>query len=451
MISSIRAVRAAVLLVSCAALVTGCGDQFRPTINFVPSPVGNPVGPANAVFLSTNPAGVGSDTHIDVGGDSAVGIVNIGAAPVFLGKGGPRAFVLSGDNTVTLYTAIILPTATTTLLPVTTQVALPSTTSGAIGGAASSNGNIYIAHQGPCTTTPPSTDGCVSVIPSTQNVVSQVVPAGIQPVMVAANTAGSQAYVINHGDNTVTIIGTQDNAVVGTIAVGSQPIWGVMSSDGVDVFVVNQGDGTLSVIDTTLNIVFTTINLDPNAAGPNPALGSNYAFYDNTNRRVYVTNPGDHSVTIIKADSIDLGANPQILPTVLAKVPVSGSPISVGAIADGTRAYAALGNCPAGTNHTNLLTNLSKCTGNQVSVINISSLSESKLIPVGTGPVWLDVSSDGTKVYTANAIDQNMSVIKTSTDTEVVRMSAPQQSLGCVNPSCGVTGNQTPFMVVTFP
>lgn len=430
-----RAAWAVIVIAVCAALVVGCGDQFRPTINFQPLPGGQPGTLGQAVILSTNPAGFGSNTHIDVSGDTAVGIVNVGSNPVFLGKGGSRAFVLNGDNSVTLYTALLPETSTIT------QVELPASTSGAIGGAASSNGNIYIADSG-------SND--VNVIPSAQNVVTQTVPVGSQPVMVATNASGNQAYVINHSDNTVTVIGTQDNAVTKTIPVGAQPIWGVMSNDGIDVFIVNQGDGTVSVIDTTLNIVFTTINL--NGTGISASLKSNFAFYDTVRKRVYVTNPGDNSVTVIKADSINLGANPQVLPVFLAKVSLSGSPVSVGAIADGTRAYAALGNCPAGINHTNLQANLSSCTGNQVSVIDAVGLVEKKVIPVGVGAVSIAPSTDGARVYVANAIDANISIIKTDTDTELMRMAAPQKSLGCPNPAtCTASGTQTPFAVQTFP
>lgn len=437
MISMKRAAWAVVVVAVCAALMfaLGCGDVFRPTINFQPQPGGDPAPLGQAVVLATNPAGVGSDTHIDVSGDSNVGVVNVGPQPVFLGKAGGRAFILNSDNTVTLYTAL-LPTTSTI-----SQAVLPSSTSGAIGGAASSNGNLYIADSG-------SND--VNVIASGQTAVSQTVPVGSRPVMVAANANGNKAYVINHDDNTVTIIGTQDNSVIGTIPVGAQPIWGVMSNDGVDVFVVNQGDGTVSVIDTTLDIVFTTINL--NGVGASSTLNSNFAFYDNVRKRVYVTNPGDNSVTVIKADSINLGVTPQILPVFLAKVTLSGSPISVGAIADGTRAYAALGNCPAGTNHTNLLANLAGCTGNHVSVIDAVALVEKKVIPVGSGAVAIAPATDGTRVYVPNARDGTISVIRTSTDSELMRIGAPQQSAGCLNPSsCAASGTQTPFAVATFP
>jgi YVTN family beta-propeller protein len=425
----------AVLGVSAAViLIAGCGDTFRPTVNFVPTPSGDSAAGGQAVILSTNPAGNGSDTHINVGGDTNVGQVTVGPNPVFLLKASGRAVVINSDNTLTAY-AGEAPLASS---PIT--VVLPGTVSGAIAGGTSRNGNIYIANSG-------SND--VDVLPS-GNLVTSAVPTGARPVMVAANVNSDKVFVVNHDDSTVTLIGSTDNAVLKTIPVGPQPIWAVMSDDGVDVFVVNQGNGTLSVIDTTLDIVFTTINLSP--SGPSLTLGSNFAFYDNVRKRVYVTNPGDNSVSVIKADSINLGITPQIVPTLLAKITLSGSPISVTAIADGTRAYAALGNCPAGTNHTNLLAMLSGCNGNQVSVIDAIGLRESKVIPVGSGAVSIAASVDGTKVFTANAHDGNISIIRTSSDSELMRMAAPKQNLSCSNPSsCPSSVLQTPFQVVTFP
>jgi DNA-binding beta-propeller fold protein YncE len=111
-----------------------------------------------------------------------------------------------------------------------------------------------------------------------------------------------------------------------------------------------------------------------------------------------------------------------------------------------------LAGCPAGTNQINFLANLASCNGNQVSVIDVIGFRESKVIPVGAGSVSIAAATDGSKVYTANAHDGNVSIIKTATDTELMRMAAPQQNLSCSNPSsCPSNVTQTPFSVVTFP
>lgn len=425
MILTRRAALAVLVIVMFVVWVAGCGDVFRPTINFQPQPSGNPSALGNAVVLSTNPAGDGSDTHIDVSGDSNAGVVTVGPNPVFLVKGAGRAFVINGNNTLSIYTALLPGTSTVT------TVTLPAGTAGPIGGASSSNSNTYIAN---------SSSNDVSVIPSGQSVVTAVVPVDLNPVMVAASGNGNKVYVVNQGGNDVSVIGTADNAFVKNIMVGAQPIWGVMSDDGNDVFIVNQGDGTVTVIDTALDQVITTIPV-----GTSP----NYAFYDNVRKRVYVTNTGSNTVSVIKADSIDLSHG--VLPVKLADVTLSGPPVSIAAIADGTRAYVALGGCPAGINHTTLQANLASCNGNQVAVIDAIGLVQSKTITVGSGVVSIAAATDGTRVYAVNAHDGTISIIRTSTDAEVLRMAAPSQSLSCSNPSVCPSTAQTPFQVVTFP
>lgn len=431
MILTKRSILRLLAVVVLAVFVVSCGDTFRPTINFKPQPSGNPAALGNAVVLSTNPAGNGSDTHIDVSGDSNAGIITVGPNPIFLGKGGGRAIVINSDNTLTLYSALV---ATSTVV---TTVTLPASVSGPIGIGTSSNSNVYIANSG-------SND--VSVIPAGQTFVTALVPVGTTPVMVAASSGGNKIYVVNNGSNNVSVVGTADNIFVKNIAVGAQPVWGVMSDDGNDVFIVNQGDGTVSVIDTALDQVITTI---PVGASPN------FAFYDTVRKRVYVSNTGSNTISIIKADSIDLAHG--VLPVKLADVTVSGPPISVAAIADGTRAYAALGGCPSGTNHVNLMTTslggpkLASCTGNQVSVIDAIGLVQSKVITLGSGVVSIAAATDGTRVYAVNSHDGTISIIRTSTDSEVLRMMAPAQSLSCTNPAICPATAQTPFQVLTFP
>jgi DNA-binding beta-propeller fold protein YncE len=192
-----------------------------------------------------------------------------------------------------------------------------------------------------------------------------------------------------------------------------------MATDGVHVFIVNQGDGTVSVIDTLLDkVICPTLFNTPatpctssfpvgTSASPQP----NYAVYDPKLQRVYVSNTGENTISVIKANGIDLSKGAAGLPSVLANIPVSGTPVSVTALGDGTRAYAALGNCPAGTNHTNLVLpdintgNLASCTGNLVSVIDATALRETKTIQVGAGAVSIDSAKDGSRVYVISAHD----------------------------------------------
>ncbi|HEV7675730.1 MAG TPA: YncE family protein [Candidatus Angelobacter sp.] len=490
-------------------LAAGCNDTLRQFIVPVPSPSGDPGTLAHAITLSTNPVAdaSGADMHIDVSGDSSVGIVPLGVNPVFLGKTSNRVFIINkGDPsasippTVSSYIAL-LPTSTVS------TVTLPSTSSGPVAGATSSSGNIYIANSG---------SNNVDVISGSVFAVTATIPVGTKPVMIAGNGANNKIYVVNQGSANVTEISTIDNTVVKNIAVGSQPIWAVMSTDGLFVFVVNQGDGTVSVIDTSLDIVLPCTP-GPSCVGGGTAIkvgttaspSPNFAFYDSKLKRVYVSNTGEQSITVIKGNGFDLGSNPQVLPAKIADIsPLSGFPTSVTALSDGTRAYAALGNCPAGVNHLTLTdpvstSNASTCLGNLVSVIDVVGLRETGTITVGAGAISVDASSDASRVFVISANDittvrddvhrpnctdkfcldglplpnrtfptPSISIIRTSTNTvlatpvnpDIVNrplptFHVPQQSPGCV-PTIDPSFNddvplpcalQTPFMVRTFP
>jgi YVTN family beta-propeller protein len=427
-------------------VAVGCNDTLRQFIVPVPSPAGDPRTLAHAITLSSNPiaptpviSADGTDLHIDVSGDTNVGIVPVGINPVFLGKTSNRVFIInSGDPsaappippTVSVYIALLPQSAAVS------TVTLPATSQGPIAGATSSSNNIYIANRG---------SNNVDVIDANVLAVTTSVPVGSEPVMIAGNTANNKVFVVNHTSNDVTEISTIDNTVVKTIPVGSQPIWGVMSTDGLFVFVVNQGSGTVSVIDTSLEIVIATIPV-----GPSP----NFAFYESKLKRVYVSNTGNNTISVIKANGIDLGSTPQVLPVKLADVTLSGSPTSVTALSDGTRAYAALGNCTAGVNHTTILAAAPGCTGNLVSVIDAVGLRETSTIAVGPGAISLDASGDASRVFVISANDV------TTVRDDVHRPNCPATETDClpgsplpdrtfVTPSISVIRTTTNTVVAT--
>jgi len=483
-------------------VAVGCNDTLRQFIVPVPSPSGDPGTLAHAITLSTNPllaGGVGSDMHIDVSGDSSVGIVPLGLNPVFLGKTSNRVFIINrGDPTAT----IPIPPSVSTyvaLLPTTTvsTVTLPATSNGPVAGATSSAGNFYTVNR---------LSSTVDVISGGVLAVVATIPlpaADSNPVMIAGNASNNKIFIVNQnaGSGSVTEISTIDNTVIKDIPVGSRPIWAVMSTDGLFVFVVNQGDGTVSVIDTSLDIILPCA-ISPSCptgtaikVGTTGASSPNFAFYDPKLKRVYISNTGtgENTISVIQANGLDLGSNPQVLPTKIADIHVSGSPTSLTALSDGTRVYAALGNCGAGVNHLTLPTTTASCTGNLVSVLDVVGLRETGTITVGPGAVSVDASSDASRVYVASANDittvrddvhpsaplpdrtfptPSISIIKTATnsvlvtpvDQSVVNRPLPTFHVPQQNPACVPTIDpnfnshvplpcalQTPFMVRTFP
>jgi DNA-binding beta-propeller fold protein YncE len=479
-------------------VAVGCNDTLRQFITPVPSPSGDPGTLAHAITLSTNaaPNGNGSDMHIDVSGDSSVGIVPLGLNPVFLGRTSNRVFIINSGNppsvppSVSTYIALLPTTSVST-------VTLPATSRGPVAGATNSAGNFYVANR---------LSKTVDLISGSVLAVVATIPlpaADSNPVMIAGNAANNKIFVVNQnaGPGTVTEISTIDDTVIKDIPVGSQPVWAVMSTDGLFVFVVNQGDGTVSVIDASLDIILPCA-VSPSCptgtaikVGTTGASSPNFAFYDPKLKRVYVSNTGtgDNSISVIQANGLDLGSNPQVLPTKLADIHVSGSPTSLTALSDGTRVYAALGNCGTGVNHLTLPSSTASCTGNLVSVIDAIGLRETGTIAVGPGAISVDASSDASRVYVVSANDittvrddvhpsaplpdrtfptPSISIIRTATnsvlatpvDQSVVNRPLPTFHVPQQDPSCKPTIDpnfnshvplpcplQTPFVVRTFP
>ena len=458
-----------VLTAVSVALLAGCNDTLRQFIIPVPKPTGDAQATANAVVLSTNPSGGnGSAVHIDVSGDTLAGIVDTGRDPVFLGKGPGRVYVINrnaaandastGNDTLTSYGS------TSPLAATPNTITMPSNSLNPIAGGVGSSGDFFVAN--------PTSTSLSQIAQFAQAVTNTIaIPLGPPPtnpqgtpVAIAGNAAQAKIYVVNSvsgGPGYVTVISTTDNTVVKpSIPVGLNPIWAVMSNDGVFVFVVNQGDGTVMVIDTTLDIVLPCNGVAPRCqngainVGKDPTVSTsspNFAFYESKLQRLYVTNTGDQSVGVIKADGINAGTG--VFPSFLASVQVSGTPVSVTALSDGSKAYAAVGNCPAGTNHINLVTpdtvsgNIANCGPGSVSVINAESLTQTTTIPVGSGVVSVDSASDASRVYAVSAHTGIVSIIKPSTDMVLTTFPVPQQNPACTS-SCAL---QVPFAVRVFP
>ncbi len=160
-------------------------------------------------------------------------------------------------------------------------------------------------------------------------------------------------------------------------------MWGAVSSDGTRVFIVNQGSNNVSVIDTATDTVINTL---PVGAGPN------YITYQATLNRAYVTSPAGNSLSIINNN---LGTVQTIS---LAGAPCNGQhPISVTALADGSRVYVA------------------DDVTNSVCVLNTTNNTFTKSIPgrarrrfssppIATPPAY----------YTANSGSHDVSIIQTS-------------------------------------
>jgi YVTN family beta-propeller protein len=373
-------------LVAVLLMFLGCGDYFRPVANPVAKPGGDPAVQRTAVVISNNNGGIGGSTDIDISGDTVMATHVLGMNPVYAASfSGFTTYVANaGDDTISNYNAnspgseaaiINLPKGSR---PTFVTIA---------------NGSVLVANSGANT---------VSVVGTGQNAVTNTIPVGLNPVSISALPSFNKVYVVNQGDNTVSVIDTLDFTVVKTIPVGSRPVASAVNPDGGLVFVINQGSGDITTIDTSTDTVSKTF---PIGGSPNSV------FYDTKLRRMYVTNPGNNTVVVFKADVVP--------PVQLATVPVGNAPVAVAALPDGTRAYVA------------------NSGSNTVSVINTTNNTVLRTISVGTTPVAIAASGDSIRVVVANRDSDNISTIRTTDDTVVatIKSVTPKPVFITIDPS----------------
>jgi YVTN family beta-propeller protein len=218
---------------------------------------------------------------------------------------------------------------------------------------------------------------------------SALLAFAVAGVLGSTETLAQNAYITNNQSNSVSVIDTPTNEVTATVSVGAGP-WGVaVSPDGRKVYTANWYY-TVSAIDTATNAVTSIPNIW-NAIGGN-TIG---IAVSQDGRRVYATNFYQQSVSVI-----DTATN-----TVIAAIPVSGTPYLVAVTPDGSKLY---------------VTDFSDST---VSVI--STASNAVIATISVGPSFnpafpaagaVAVTPDGSKVYVAT-YTSNTAVISTATDT----------------------------------
>lgn len=205
--------------------------------------------------------------------------------------------------------------------------------------ASAQNTSVYVANygvEGGANCNVASTDS-VALLNPVSNTIDNIayLPGGTHPVAMAETPDGLNLYVLNQGNNTVTDLSPIDLSTLAIIPVGNTPAWAAMRVDGKRLYVVTQGDGQLYTVRTGTNALASVQSV----GGP----GANFAFYDKSLNRLYVTNPSAATVYVFDAtsDSPTLMAAISLTTGTNAPCPGGCSPVSVTALPDGSRFYVA--------------------------------------------------------------------------------------------------------------
>jgi len=245
-----------------AVLIGGCGNSYRPAVTPIPSSGPPAQAESYAIVVSSpSPTSPGMATLIDYSGDSVMGFAPIGIGPLAftIDETGSTGYTLNSDHTITNF-----PIETDIQLKLELVTTLPSTAQ-PLNILAPSAG-MWIGDL----------DGDVADIfkgnPQTFQQALPMAPAST-PVFIAGSptSTGQRQYVINQnlGPNPTGVecnlapasapLGTAVPVEISTyttdvpIPVGHCPVFAVQSTDQRRLFVLNRGDDTVTVINSQNN------------------------------------------------------------------------------------------------------------------------------------------------------------------------------------------------------
>ncbi|MGD0830815.1 MAG: hypothetical protein ABR907_07720 [Terracidiphilus sp.] len=470
-----------------AALIVGCGNNYRPVIT--PSnPSGPPAQPQSYAVVVSAPTsssqGVdapGIATIIDYSGDTVMATAAIGPGPTSFAVNylGFTGFTLNSDGTLTNFPVspslqekqITYTTVPTTAEPVNMFMA----SSGLWAADLCVSDTTVVPCGSPWYPVGPQFSPGVDVFVGSPETFLRSVPLAPTPVTIAGSGGFSQrAFGISQGNSlgggnnissamacntspsTVGVNGEADGIEISSYTVSSQiplgqcPVYAVMSSDFSRLFVLNRGDDTITIINVTTNTLddnCPAVNQSgqPTHCPPNGILqlphgsGPVYAEYNAATNQLVVANYDGGSVSVIDATLDEYGYDSPTFGTTFT-IPVGNNPASVTILNDGSRAYVA------------------NQTDGTVSIVNLSSHSvEKPALPVNGHPrtvVSTQNSSYG-KVYVASPDSPYLTIIRTDQDIVVasplvqgnivdVRVSSANASSGNFNNTSRTPGYGEP-------
>jgi DNA-binding beta-propeller fold protein YncE len=493
------------LWLACALFVylicSGCGDTFRPII--IPNPPTFPDPRAAHTVVSINDDEIndngtivplpGSAMVIDVSGDAAVSVADVGLAPVYaVQQSASQVLVVNQavtDLNVPTTTCLVTVPPTPpnhvfnvcssitklnfsgTVIVSASSITLPIYSGANFVAAAPTDTLAYVTLP----TFPPDPSQPLTVVPSvgvvniqSNNLFAPPTPVGKNPVAIAVTPDKSKLYVANQGDGTISAFNTNAGNLSARTINGTfnAPVWVSARSDSQRVYVL--GNGVVSTVDT-----HTTAGPDSVIDASISAPLATYMLYDGHLNRLYI--PGGDQLTVLDvsaATPLALQGSPIAIPTVLPSSRNPTDPCSsttaqtaltvaaVAALPDGSRAYV-------GAYYRDSLDNI--CP--QVAVIDATSNTVKSFFGVPGFPdatnssnapyyapacatarfrMTMAAAGDSFRAYLASCDGGNINIIDTSNDTYIESQQAPVGSRPPIPPS-SLNPPQNPVFLFAGP
>jgi len=402
------------------ALIAGCGDTYRPVVTPVSTagPAAQPQSYA-VVVSAPSPTTAGIATIIDYSGDSVLAEAPIGPGPstFTIDETGSTGYTVNSDGTLSNFPIASSLQAKQVSYSTLSSTAKPVNLFSPSGGlwAADLNGNVADVFTG---------------IPEAFKLAIPVGTPTTPVTMVGPGVVSQRDYVINQNGISSAVacnlspttgpigsavgIETSTYTVSSNIPVGKCPVFAVQSADNRRLFVLNRGDDTITVINSQENTLNTctpflnqngqTVTCHPSlSVSPAPGLVHAGPVYAEFNATTSQLIVANYDGNSISVIDVseDEYGNDSSTFGTTFTIPVGNNPASVTVLADGSRAYTA------------------NQTDSTVSIVNLSShVVEKAALPVIGHPrtvVSTQNSSYG-KVYVASPDSPYLTIIRTDLD-----------------------------------
>jgi hypothetical protein len=425
--SRVRLVQAGVVFAA-AALVAGCGNNYRPVVTPV-NPSGPPAQPQSLAVVVTAPStsnsscpspNAGIATVIDYAGDSILATACTGPSPTAftLDETGYNGYTINSDGTITnipVSTTMQTKNVTTTTLlsnALPLNLFAPSASLWAADLCATFPVNSKCISGGLLTQVPGA--DVFFGNPASQSIAIPVAPA---PVMIVGpglsgrrffalsqNIATPTGLECNNSPTTqplgsATPIEVSNNTTDTPIPTGKCPVYAVESSDGARLFVLNRGSDTITVI----NAQYGTLD-------------SCTPFLSQTGQTVTC-----HPTLPLSTSAGLTGTNvPATAGPVYAEYNAAKNLLVIADYVGGTITVIDVTLDEYGNDY-NTYSNPSCTVGGVYSYANCGTITggfgTTYTIPVGTNPASVTVLNDGSRAYTANQADQTVTIADLSSYT----------------------------------
>lgn len=318
---------------------------------------------------------------------------------------------------------------------------MPGPTTSSLGCRPAGPGAVWVANEG---------GNSLSILDATTHRVVTTVSGIGAPHNVQAGPDGSRVWAVSGTARALVAIDAATYELRGSAATGSHPAHVVISPDGGRAYVTNAGDGTVSVYDTEKPEVLRTRwvaegvhGLRPTAEGTAVAVAGSGAgtlvVVDGTSLRSTVRIPvGKTPVQVAMAPDgrygyVSLGGDRAVAKVdleqrrVLGTIGVPADPVQIYLTPDGKRLLSA----DQGTE---------ALPGRSVSVIDTTTMTIERVIPVGAGPHGVVVEPAGCRAWVTNLFDDTVSVLDLAAQRVIATVPVGDQPNGV----SFATGSPTP-------